>query len=165
MFKKLLSISALAVMLTSSLSAVEVNAQSTITPEQRAVIESFEHSKLSQENILEERTTLPKATYRTRWYFERGSALAWSKDYLEWTYNGSYVSNPDAWQECGFIFPNIVRTKGISQTGLSSSSKYEYKATKTIGAGVVSPWGDVTVYETDHTDYITGDKNGNFSSY
>lgn len=165
MFKKLISLSAAAIIFASSFNVAEVNAQ-TITPEQKAVIESFEEGKLMNEETLKESTSLLRATaYRTRWYLERGSVLAWSKDYLEWTYNGSSVSNGDAWQESGYIFPNIVRTNGIVQTGATTSTKYEYRASKTIGAGVVTPWGDVTVYESDITDYLTGDKNGNFSTY
>lgn len=93
--------------------------------------------------------------------FKRGSALMWSKDNITWSYNSTKITNSSADQDCGFIFPNIVRCKGISKvSAYSSSTKHRYKGKKTIGAGVVTPWGDVTVYESDFTDQYDVTKSG-----
>lgn len=90
--------------------------------------------------------------YSTWTSLYRGSALLWSRTTVEWGYTGSSITWVDARQECGFIFPNIIRAKGTSTVTYSSSHK-KIASKYTIGAGSVTPWGDVTLYEMDMTDY------------
>lgn len=99
------------------------------------------------------------ATKRISYY--RGSVLAWSRDHVEWEYNGSKVLGSSGWQETGWIFPNIVRKKGISRYS-TSNTQHNWKATKTISAGVPTPWGDVTLVSKDYTDYIYVRYNGTY---
>ena len=63
-----------------------------------------------------------------------------------------------------WIFPNIVRKNGITRYSTSSST-HKWRGEKTIGAGVVSPWGDVTIYNYDFTDYYGIHGNGSSSWY
>ncbi|MEK4223105.1 hypothetical protein N1I86_14290 [Bacillus sp. FSL W8-0116] len=100
--------------------------------------------------------------YSKRITYSRGSVLAWSKDYVEWFYNGSSISSSSGWQDSGWIFPNLVRVKGITKY-YSSSPLHKYRAKKTISAGTVTPWGDVTLYSKDYTDYISVRGNGSYS--
>ena len=65
---------------------------------------------------------------------------------------GTKILNSYAWQETGYIFPNIVRAKGIVKI-YATSTVHKYRASKTIGAGTVTPWGDVNIYYWDVTDY------------
>lgn len=95
-------------------------------------------------------------------YFKRGSALMWSKDYVNFSYTGSSVTRSNGWQETGFIFPNIIRKAGISRYNTTSYTHY-WKGTKTIGAGVPTPRGDVKAYDWDITDYFRAYGSGNYS--
>lgn len=53
--------------------------------------------------------------------------------------------------ELPVIVPLVQHTNGVEK--------------KTIGAGVVSPWGDVTIYNYDFTDYYGVHGNGSSSWY
>jgi hypothetical protein len=94
----------------------------------------------------------------------RGSWLAWSRDYVEWYYNGSTVSSSSAWQDSGWVFPNIVRENGIHRY-YKGSTLHKWRAEKSIAAGVPTPWADVTLYTTDVTDYIYVRGSGSWSVY
>lgn len=132
---------------------------SDLTPEQEAVIDSYETIRVSTVEDLN--TTLRSASARSAWRgsYYRGSALMWSEDFVEWATSGGKVTSSTAWQDVGFIFPNIARAQGITKHSTSSTS-VTYRAKKTIGAGVVTPWGDVTVYEQDYTDFLRANGNG-----
>lgn len=131
-----------------------------LTPEQKAVINDYETTRVSsveELNSYAEKSSSPRAAWRGS--FHRGSALMWSEDYVEWAASGGRVTSSTAWQDVGYIFPNIARAKGINKHSTSSTS-VTYRAKKTIGAGVVTPWGDVTVYEQDFTDFLRANGNG-----
>ncbi|TDT62810.1 hypothetical protein [Fonticella tunisiensis] len=96
--------------------------------------------------------SIPAYAQTSRVEFKRGSVLMWTKDIIEWTYNGSTISSSYAYQQKGYIFPNIARVNGIFRIS-TTSTMHRYRGDKTIGAGIVTPWGDVTVYETDYSDY------------
>ncbi len=83
----------------------------------------------------------------------------WSDDCVYWEVSGGKITSSKAWQDVGYIFPNIARAKGIKKIS-SSTASVTYRAKKTIGAGVVTPWGDVTVYESDYTDFLRVNANG-----
>lgn len=169
---------ALAMILTMSFgSMISVHAadnSNELTPEQQAVINSYESITVSDTSKIPASTGISKsgaasakaASASTTWRgtFSRGSSLMWSKDYISWTTSGGKVTSSTGWQEAGYIFPNIARATGISKFS-SSSSSVTYKACKTIGAGVVTPWGDVTVYEQDYTDFLRGTGSGGFDTW
>ncbi|KLO20908.1 hypothetical protein X275_10965 [Marinitoga sp. 1197] len=81
-------------------------------------------------------------TYRTSLY--RGSFMLWSRDNIEWRSNGTKIISSSGWQEVGYVFPNIVHAKGIVLIS-KTSTYHKYRTMKTIGAGVVTPWGDVKI--------------------
>lgn len=94
--------------------------------------------------------------------FTRGSALAWSSDTFEWYWSGAAISSSTAWQADGYIFPNNVTLQGVRRT-LAIPSQHNWRGTATIGAGVVTPWGAVDVYQTTITDYFSLTPGGGFS--
>lgn len=141
-----------------------------LTPEQQAVIDSYESvtfsdvSKLATLSKTSDTASILAKSTTWRGSFYRGSVLMWSRDNISWTTSGGKVTGSKAWQEAGYIFPNIARATGISKHA-SSSSSVTYRASKTIGAGVVTPWGDVSVYEQDFTDFLKGNSKGNLTTW
>lgn len=123
---------------------------SDATAEQQAVLKSF----TQKAEIEQSETKDPKAssTYY-RWSYYRGSFLAWTKDYVGWNVSNNKITSSSGWQEGGWIFPNKVKLKGISK--IKSQSNYQqYRAQKSIGAGTITKWGHVDLYEIDVTDYL-----------
>ena len=132
--------------------SVEQRVKTSKTPnaEQQDIINDYVNTK---EMVEDNRA---RGSYRAS--FKRGSSLMWSRDNIEFSTSSGRVTSSSLWQECGYIFPNIVRTNGGSKY-YTSSTLHKWRATKTLGAGVVTPWGDVTVYNTDYTDYYGVDGN------
>jgi hypothetical protein len=104
----------------------------------------------------------PAALVGKRTTFTRGSSLAWSSDTFEWYWSGSSMSSSTAWQADGYIFPNTVTLQGVKRT-LATAGQHNWRGTATIGAGVVTPWGAVDVYQTTTTDYFSLTPGGGFS--
>jgi hypothetical protein len=94
--------------------------------------------------------------------FTRGGALAWSSDTFEWYWSGAAISSSTAWQSDGYVFPNTITLQGVKRT-LAIPSQHNWRGTATIGAGVVTPWGAVDVYQTTSTDYFSLTPGGGFS--
>ncbi|MGN9864848.1 hypothetical protein [Bacillus swezeyi] len=92
---------------------------------------------------------------------KRGSFLAWSKDYIDWYYNGKKVSKSSGSQDVGYIFPNVVRAKGIKRY-YKSSGLHKWRAKKTHSIGTVTPWGDVELASTTFTDRRWVNKKGKY---
>jgi hypothetical protein len=94
--------------------------------------------------------------------FTRGSALAWASDTFEWYWSGGSITSSTGWQADGYIFPNTVTLQGVTRT-LAIASQHNWRGTATIGAGVITPWGSVDVYQTAVTDYFSLTPGGGFS--
>lgn len=142
--------------------AAEVGKDS-LTPEQKAVIETYENNAvISVNSTMESKSISPRAGWRGSFY--RGSALMWTEDWIEWYASNGQITSSTGWQEAGYIFPNIARATGISKHS-SSSSSVTYRAQKTIGAGVVTPWGDVNVYEENFSDFLQGTASDGFDAW
>jgi hypothetical protein len=92
----------------------------------------------------------------------QGSVFLWTENFLEWYWTESKITQSKGWQEDGYIFPNTASVDGISKT-YSSKTKQNWRATETVGAGVVTPWGAVDVYSSDYTDYFTIHLGGAYS--
>lgn len=142
-----------------------------LTSEQVEVIEAFNKVELSpvikkdihEDTSLKSSEITPFAVYSVT--TQRGGALAWGKAIVDWTANSTQITSSSAYQDSGFIFPNIVRKGGITKQTSSAASYHIYLSKFTIGAGTVTPWGDVTVYESDTSDYIKVYKDGNAETY
>jgi hypothetical protein len=104
----------------------------------------------------------PAAVVGKRTTFTRGSSLAWASDTFEWYWSGASLTSSTGWQADGYIFPNTVSLQGVART-LAIPSQHNWRATATIGAGVVTPWGSVNVYQTAVTDYFALTPGGGFS--
>ncbi|MFC0523444.1 hypothetical protein ACFFGV_07585 [Pontibacillus salicampi] len=164
MKKLLISLSAFglfAVPAVSSVSAEKVDDPNRLDKTGQEVLESYSTPRInvSKEDSSTREITVKGAqkaasTSSNRFTLKRGSALAWSEAVVTWNYNGYGVAASDGSQDSGFIFPNIVREEGITKLGTSTYTRHEYRSETTIGAGTVTPWGDVTVYETGYTDYL-----------
>ncbi|EUJ42626.1 hypothetical protein [Paenilisteria rocourtiae] len=100
------------------------------------------------------------ATYRNKIYsYKRGGFAAWCKDYISYRYNGNNVAENSKWQESGYIFPNMIRKKGISNYANGKGYK-DYRGIKTYKVGTPSPWGDVSLAQFDRSDYYRVKSNG-----
>ena len=88
----------------------------------------------------------------------------WTRDNVEFNYKNDKISSSSGYQECGWIFPNISRNKGISRTS-KSNKQHKYRAVDVIGAGVPTPWGDVKVYEVTYNHTLIAYSNGTFDAY
>jgi len=96
----------------------------------------------------------PAATTGERQTFTRGGSLAWSSDTFQWFWSGSKLTSSTASQADGYVFPNTVSLKGVVRT-YATSAEHLWRGTSVIGAGVVTPWGSVNVYNETFVDYFT----------
>lgn len=132
---------------------------SRLDPTIEEQIQDFENNKViirdDDDTTLKSRATTKKRTVM----YKRGGTFAWSKDYINFSYNGSNVTSSSGWQEVGWVFPNLVKAKGM-KAYYKSASVHEWKGHKTISLGSASPWGDVTVFSQDVTDYYAVYKDG-----
>lgn len=97
---------------------------------------------------------VPLATYSTRASFYRGSALMWTRDNVDFGYDYSKVVWTSPYQECGWIFPNMAWNLGYTKYyDTTQNDRFRFK--NRIGAGVATPWGDVTLYTQDFTHRIS----------
>lgn len=125
-----------------------------------AEIDSVGIEKVAEERSLKNPLLRKVATYRNKTYsYKRGGFAAWCKDYISYRYNGNIVSENSKWQESGYLFPNMVRKKGIANYANGRGYK-DYRGTKTYKVGMPSPWGDVSLAQFDRSDYYRVKANG-----
>lgn len=139
--------------------------ESELTPEQREALEAEPRTgggPVDASSMSYETDMAPAATYHSRTWFERGSALMGTTDTIEWSYDGSSISASSGYQTAQWVFPNIARNEGITRYN-STSDQHRWRAVNVIGAGVPTPWGDVKVYETTYTHYGDVYGNGNWN--
>ena len=84
----------------------------------------------------------------------RGTVLLWTENSLEWYWTAKKITKSKGWQTDGYVFPNTAALGGIKKT-YSTASLQNWRAIESIGAGVVSPWGNINIYKADYTDYFT----------
>jgi hypothetical protein len=169
MKKKILGLSlVLALAFSMSITAnAATTLQNNLTAEQIAVMRDYQGDTAKSVTVTsgsDHKLVGALATTTYRGSFHRGTVLMWSEDFVSWTTNGSSISASSAWQDGGYIFPNIINLSGIKKY-LTGSSSVTYRAKKTLGAGVVTPWGDVSVYNYDYTDYLQANANGTLDVY
>lgn len=132
----------------------EVFTNSQIKPEQ--LIDDFTNNKVM------EQTDVLRSGRRASFY--RGTFMMWSRDNINFNISGGRVTSSSGFQEAGWIFPNIVRTRGIVRTSTAATT-HLWRGTKTIGAGSVTPWGDIVIYNHDYTNYYGVHGNGGSTWY
>ncbi|WP_199925551.1 hypothetical protein [Paenibacillus bouchesdurhonensis] len=169
-FYKSITACALSLGLLLSTSPTFALGTENLTPEQLEVINSAKQVRTSitkKSDSLNTRISTSAVSSVSSYSFKltRGSFLAWSDAIVDWTANSTQITSSDAHQKSGYVFPNIVRTNGITKQKSSAASYHIYLSETTIGAGVVTPWGDVTVYETDFSDYLKVYKDGSATNY
>lgn len=160
---------ALALSLLFSVSPIFASGVQDLTPDQLEVIEAANKATLSQvikKNISGDNvSSLAAAASPYSVKLSRGSFLAWSDAVVDWTANATQITSSSGSQDSGFVFPNTVKKGGITKQTSSAASYHIYLSKTTIGAGVVTPWGDVNVYESDFSDYIKVFKDGTATNY
>lgn len=103
---------------------------------------------------------LRAAAYKNKTFsYKRGGVAAWCKDFISFKYNGSTVKENAKWQEAGWLFPNVIRKKGIVNYQNGNTYK-DYVGTKTYKIGTPTPWGDISVASFDRSDYYRIQANG-----
>lgn len=138
MKRRLLVLAAILTMALGSVTSVHAaEISSNLTPEQKAVIESLDNTvtKVSKIESRNSKIGSPRDLWRGSYY--RGSFLLWSEDFIEWTTSGGRVTSSTAWQNVGYIFPNVARANGIYKQ-YSTSSSVTYRGDKTFGAGILT---------------------------
>lgn len=95
-------------------------------------------------------TAATAATRSKRLTLYRGSFLMWARDTMNWSYNGTKVTSSSLSQEAGYVFPNVSKKKGVKRYEATSKT-HKWRGNYTIGAGIVTPWGDVRVYGADYS--------------
>ncbi|MEJ8548198.1 hypothetical protein [Brevibacillus borstelensis] len=136
-----------------------------LTPEQNAVMKAANEVKVTASGTS---TKGISSTSGGAWQLKvtRGSFLAWSDAIVNWESNGKKITKSEASQASGWVFPNIVKEKGITkQNVMSSDTSHVYLSKTSIGAGIVTPWGDVEIYETDFSDYIRVNHDGSYDNW
>ena len=88
----------------------------------------------------------------------------WTRDNVDFGYNWSSVTWTSAFQQAGWIWPNIARNRGISKY-YNTRRNDRFRAKNTIGAGVPTPWGDVKVYSSDFVHRLSVYYNGAWSAW
>lgn len=88
----------------------------------------------------------------------RGSIFMWVEDSFAFHYSSckKKVTSSSLSQRAGYIFPNIAKAKGTRKY-YSSAAKHKWHGFYSIGAGMVTPWGDVSVYSIDVTSDWQGE--------
>ncbi|WP_213814255.1 hypothetical protein [Glaciihabitans sp. dw_435] len=89
----------------------------------------------------------------------RGSFLMWTENDLEWYWSATKITSSTGWQQVGYIFPNTARKGGIQRT-YKGVTQHNWRGTNYAGAGIVTPWGDVNVYQAAKTDYYALKRGG-----
>lgn len=91
--------------------------------------------------------------------YYRGSVVMWSRDNVDFGYNGYKVTWTSSFQQKGRVFPNQVTNRGISRF-YHTTTAHKFRALNRYGAGTVTPWGDVDVYNIDGEHHLTIHHNG-----
>ncbi|GMA40106.1 hypothetical protein [Mobilicoccus caccae] len=137
-----------------------------LTAEQKAAVEAVEKGSGVAVGLAPK--TLPgmesAVTGSRRATYYRGSFLMWARDSVDFGYNGRSVTWTSAYQQAGSVFPNIARNLGIRKY-YDTSFNDKFRAANRIGAGVVTPWGDVTVYTSDYIHRLSVSGNGAWSAW
>lgn len=94
----------------------------------------------------------------------RGSFLMWGEDTFRFSYQSckNKITTSSVSQRAGYVFPNIAKAKGKTKY-FNSTSVHRWEGRYTIGAGVVTPWGDVRIYAADYTTRWEGKGSGSYS--
>lgn len=134
---------------------------------QKSAIASFAGGDLVNQaaaprSVEQASVALASASRRASYY--RGSALMWTRDNVDFGYDWSTVTWTSAYQQAGWIWPNIARNRGITKY-YNTARDDRFRALNTIGAGVPTPWGDVKVYSSDFTHRLKVTYNGAWSAW
>ena len=162
-----LSILAIVLSLTTTTFAATEKPKSELTPEQQAIIDSYTSNSVVSVDILTDgkSTVSPSATAASTTYrgsLKRGSELfMWTEDFVQWTTNGSTISTSTAWQKCGYFAPNYARVNGITKQSYSTPEAHTYRASKTCGGKLITPFGEFEIYNQDFIDLLTAYPDGN----
>ncbi len=136
-----------------------------ISADQRAAISSFESgADVSSLAVKKPTGKVALATGSRRATYYRGSWLMWTRDNVDFGYDWSRVTWTSPYQQAGSVFPNVARNRGISKY-YDTATNDRFRALNTIGAGIVTPWGDVTVYTSDFVHRLSVYYNGAWSAW
>lgn len=107
--------------------------------------------------------TAPRPNNGARLTITRGSFVLWTSNVVEWYWNASKIRSSKAWQSKGFVYPSTAHNDGIHRTA-TFKKRHHWRGTNSIGAGVVTPWGDINVFSTSKTDFIVVKRGGTFAA-
>lgn len=111
-------------------------------------------------------STAACGTYSKSATLYRGSFLMWAEDRLRFSHStcSGTVTSSSLSQRAGYVFPNISKAKGTTRY-YATSTLHRFEGRYEIGAGVVTPWGDVRVYGADYSTDWQARGSGAYSGY
>lgn len=109
-------------------------------------------------------SSVTASAYSGRATYYRGSFLMWTRDNVDFSYSYGKINSSSGYQQAGWIFPNISRNNGITKYS-ETSKTHKWRAENTIGAGVPTPWGDVTVYNSSYIHRLVVNSDGSWSAW
>jgi hypothetical protein len=136
---------------------------SGLSAEQKAAIDAYAKDGALTRSTAAKNTAQMAAGSRRATYY-RGSFLMWTRDNVDFGYNWSSVTWSSPFQQAGSVFPNVARNRGITKY-YNTTRNDRFRAANTIGAGIVTPWGDVTVYTQDYIHRLSVNHNGAWSAW
>lgn len=136
-----------------------------LNAEQLAAIDSFaSKGRVTEGGAARFNGDVSTASSTRRATYYRGSRLMWTRDNVDFGYNSSRVTFSSPYQQRGFIFPNIARNRGMTKY-VNTTKNHRFRAKNTIGAGVVTPWGDVKVYTSDYIHRLSVNRHGGWAAW
>jgi hypothetical protein len=168
---------ALALVLLTGAPATAATSTTDITSVDPATVEGLTAEQVdtlrsvTEDAAAVEVAAAPKATGKTalatgqrRATYYRGSFLMWTRDNVDFGYDWTRVRWTSPYQQAGWVFPNIARNKGISKY-YDTTRNDRFRAVNTIGAGTITPWGDVKLYSSTYTHRLSVHYNGAWSAW
>lgn len=148
-----------------TLSPAQLEARTDLSASQQAAIDSFvAGSTVSAGAVKPSSNAVALTTASRRASYYRGSFLMWTRDNVDFGFDWTRVNWTSPYQQSGSVFPNVARNKGISKY-YDTVRNDRFRAANTIGAGVVTPWGDVTVYTSDFIHRLSVNHDGAWSAW
>ncbi len=142
----------------------DLKAVSGLTAAQQAAIATYVDGGRTLKAATSTRVAFTTASSSRRASYYRGSALMWTRDNVDFGYNWSSVTWTSAFQQAGWIWPNIARNGGITKY-YDTVQNDRFRALNTIGAGIPTPWGDVKLYSSDFVHRLSVYYNGAWSAW
>lgn len=135
-----------------------------LTEEQRNAVEGFLDDPATQSEPAKPKSGFSTAATEraVRW---RGTPLLYVEDSVTFGYNWWKVTWTDGGsQSSRNVFPNTVKNWGINRY-YHTTTQHRFRGSHTVGAGTVTPWGDVNIYSWSVINRLKIHHNGAWKTW